>query len=60
MEQLGRTFPDGYSATLSYDSSDYIKGELRKIVFRTVLSVIILLLFVFWSAGNYATCSSSW
>ena len=47
MEQLGRTFPDGYSATLSYDSSDYIKGELRKIVFRTVLSVIILLLFVF-------------
>ncbi len=30
----------------SYDSSEYMAGELKKIVFRTILCILILLLFV--------------
>lgn len=47
MAELEKTFPQKFSATLAFDSSEYVKAELHKIVLRTVLSVVILLLFVY-------------
>ena len=47
MKHLEATFPPSYSAIVADDSSVYLKAELEKIVFRTVLSVLILLLFVY-------------
>lgn len=47
MSELGKSFPEEISAVLSYDSSEYISDELDKIVFRTLLCVLILLVFVF-------------
>ena len=47
MHELEKTFPQSFSATLAHDSSEYVKNELHKIVLRTVLSVLILLLFVY-------------
>lgn len=46
MAQLQRSFPPGISATLTYDASEYVSGELHKIYVRTLLCVAILLLFV--------------
>lgn len=47
MEELQNSFPEEITAVLSYDSSAYISSELEKIVFRTLLCVLILLAFVF-------------
>lgn len=47
MSELDESFPEEISAVLSYDSSDYISQELDKIIFRTLLCVLILLIFVF-------------
>lgn len=47
MQQLEEGFPDGFSVLLSYDASQYIDQELQKVILRTVLSLLILLLFVF-------------
>lgn len=46
MSELQETFPEEISAELSYDSSEYMAGELSKIVKRTVLCIVLLLLFV--------------
>ena len=47
MSQLELNFPDKFSVAISYDSSLFLKEELSKIVWRTILSLLILLLFVF-------------
>ena len=47
ISELERQFPDEVTLSLSYDASEYISTELNKIYFRTVLCVLILLLFVF-------------
>lgn len=47
MAELQRTFPDYITATLSYDSSEYISSELDKLYFRTALCLLILLAFVY-------------
>ena len=39
--------PEGYSLTLADDTTVYINKELDKIYYRTALSILILLLFVF-------------
>lgn len=44
--------PPGYSITLADDTSVYIRGELSKIYWRTGLSVLILLLFVFLTSRS--------
>ncbi len=49
MDALKGYFPQEISADLSYDSSAYMKKELDKIVFRTLLCVLILLVLVFLS-----------
>ena len=47
MERLQTSFPDEISASIVYDSSEYVTENLRKIYFRTILCVLILLFFVF-------------
>lgn len=51
--QLKDELPDGYSITLADDTSVYIRGELGKIYWRTGLSILILLLFVFLTSRSW-------
>ena len=52
MGELSASFPARFAAIVSYDSSDYLRGEIRKILRRTLLSVLILLLFVVLTTRN--------
>ncbi len=54
MDDLSRNFPDDISVILDYDSSDYISQELTKIAYRTLLCLLILLLFVFLVYRSFA------
>ena len=47
MNELRRGFPGEITASVAYDSSEYVQGELNRIYLRTGLCVLILLLFVF-------------
>ncbi len=47
MTELQRGFPGEITASVAYDSSEYVQGELNRIYLRTGLCVLILLLFVF-------------
>ncbi len=47
MAELQKGFPSEITAGIAYDSSEYVRGELGKIYIRTVLCILILLLFVF-------------
>ena len=47
MSELESSFPGEITASVAYDSSEYVRGELDRIYFRTALCVLILLLFVF-------------
>jgi multidrug efflux pump subunit AcrB len=47
MAELEESLPSGYEFHLSYDASEYIKDEMSKIYFRSGLTVLILLCFVF-------------
>lgn len=47
MAELQRGFPAELTASLAYDSSEYVSAELHKIYVRTALCILILLLFVF-------------
>ena len=47
MEELQEGFPQEITASVSYDSSEYISGELDKLYFRTLLCILILLVFVY-------------
>ena len=46
MEELRASLPDNYALRLDYDASKYLSNEIRKIFFRAVMSLAILLLFV--------------
>jgi multidrug efflux pump subunit AcrB len=46
VEQIKRELPPGYSIRTSIDNTTYIKEEISKNIYRTILSVILLLLFV--------------
>ncbi len=46
MEDIRLTLPPGYEVHTSYDATEYIREELNKIYFRTGLTVLILLAFV--------------
>jgi multidrug efflux pump subunit AcrB len=46
-QQIRENLPAGYSILLTSDSTEYLKNEIDKIVFRTVLSLSILLTFIF-------------
>lgn len=47
MRQVELNLPAGYELHASYDATEFIRGELSKIYFRTGLTIAILLLFVF-------------
>ena len=47
MDELRHGFPGEITASLAYDSSEYVQGELNRIYLRTGLCMLILLLFVF-------------
>ncbi|MDD2419051.1 MAG: efflux RND transporter permease subunit [Bacteroidales bacterium] len=47
MQQLSHNFPADFSAFVVEDQSKEIKGEIDKILRRTILSLLILLAFVF-------------
>ena len=47
MAELQENFPQEITASVSYDSSEYISGELDKLYFRTLLCILILLMFVY-------------
>ncbi len=44
--QIQKQLPAGYSVMIASDSTEYIKEELEKIAYRTLFSLLILLLFV--------------
>ena len=46
MDAIKRILPAGYEIHVSYDATEYIREELDKIYFRTGLTVLILLVFV--------------
>jgi multidrug efflux pump subunit AcrB len=46
IERLTPTLPQNYTLNLTYDSSDVLRQELRTILFRSTLSLVILLGFV--------------
>ena len=46
MERIKNELPAGYSIRTSSDNTVYLKEEISKNIFRSVLSVILLLLFV--------------
>ena len=52
MQELSAAFPERFAATVTYDSSEYLRGEIHKILRRTFLSVAILLLFVLLTTRN--------
>lgn len=47
MEQLKKELPPGYEIHVSYDATEFIRGELSKIYLRTAITIAILLFFVF-------------
>ena len=53
MQRLQAAFPPGISATLTYDASEYVSGELHKIYLRTLLCVAILMLFVYLVSRDF-------
>ncbi|MDD2595149.1 MAG: efflux RND transporter permease subunit [Bacteroidales bacterium] len=53
MESMKSGFPDKFSAIISYDSSIELRKELNKVVERTILSVLILLVFVLITSRSW-------
>lgn len=52
VEKMKASLPEGYSVSLVDDSSIYIEKELTKIYFRSGLSLLILLVFVFLASRS--------
>lgn len=46
MEELRNRLPEGYSILMSHDSTEDIRKELDNILYRTGLTILLLLLFV--------------
>ena len=52
MALIKQMLPNGYELHINYDATERINNELNKIYIRTVLTVIILLVFVFLTTFN--------
>lgn len=46
MAELEKSFPDNFSIRQTYDASESLKEEIHKIFFRSIMSLLFLLLFV--------------
>lgn len=53
VERITDSFPESYSLKLVHDSSTELKDELRQTLFRTFLTVLILLVFVFLTSRDW-------
>jgi multidrug efflux pump subunit AcrB len=53
IDDYRENFPKGYEVHLSYDAGEYIQDEMDKIYFRSGLTVLILLCFVFFVYRNF-------
>lgn len=53
MEELRTGFPEEISTTLNYDASEYVSSEIHKIYLRTLLCLLILLMFVFVTSRSW-------
>ena len=49
---LKQSLPNGYEMHINYNATEYIHNELNKIYFRTFLTILILLVFVFLTTFN--------
>ena len=58
MNLLQDSFPQHFSATLNHDTSLRVKDEIHKIVRRALLSILILLLFVWIVSRSLAYLST--
>lgn len=47
MEELSKRYPPNFSAKIIYDQSNQINNEINKILRRTFLSLLVLLIFVY-------------
>ena len=54
MHELEASFPQGVSSMLAYDASEYVSGEITKVLERTALCVLVLLLFVFLTTFSWS------
>ncbi|MDR1594457.1 MAG: efflux RND transporter permease subunit [Prevotellaceae bacterium] len=52
LESYKKNFPEGYELHLSYDAGEYLQEEMDKIYFRSGLTVLILVIFVFFMYRN--------
>lgn len=50
---LKKSLPDGYEIHKIYDATDYIGDELDKIYFRSGLTIIILLVFIYLTTFSW-------
>lgn len=48
------TLPNGYEVTKIYDKTQYIKKELKTIFIRSVCTILILLLFIFFTTFSFS------
>lgn len=53
LESYKQELPEGYELHLSYDAGEYLSEEMNKIYFRSGLTVLILLCFVFLVYRNF-------
>lgn len=53
MEEIKKSFPPQISASLQYDASNYVSGEISRVLKRTLFCVLILLLFVFLTTFSW-------
>ena len=47
ISRLRDELPEGFSITVARDSTEFLRGELRKNILRTSFSLVVLLLFVY-------------
>jgi multidrug efflux pump subunit AcrB len=53
LEKYKQELPEGYELHLAYDAGEYLQEEMDKIYFRSGLTVLILLCFVFIVYRNF-------
>jgi len=53
LSSLKKQLPDGYEIHKIYDATDYIGDELDKIYFRSGLTIVILLIFIYLTTFSW-------
>lgn len=53
ISSLRASFPQNFSMLVNYDASEHISKEIRKIVSRALLAIVILLLFVLLTSRRW-------